>query len=134
LGCSAPAKTQTFKGTPHKPTTINRYLAVIKHMYNLAMSEGLADRNPVFKVKPMVEKDSVRKRLITLQELDRLVRCSPQYLRDVILTGFYTGMRKGEIIELTGTGSTWRKAVLSWEFTTPRPGNPGTCTSGGTRS
>lgn len=48
-----------------------------------------------------------RKRILSKKELDELVPTLPQHARDLVLTGYYTGMRSGEIF-----GLTWNKVDL----------------------
>ena len=40
-----------YQGTILKPATMNRQLALLKHMFSLAIREGWLDRNPVSLVK-----------------------------------------------------------------------------------
>jgi len=81
------------------PATINRELTVLKRMFNLACEWGLATSNPVSRIKFMqIPKEIPR----TLKdwEFARLYQAAPSHLKPVLLTGYLTGMRKGEILKL----------------------------------
>jgi len=80
--------------------TVNRYLALLKRMFNVAISDGYASENPVKKIKFFSELDNFRSRVLTIEEEDRLlVECCPR-LKLVVLFALHTGMRKGEILAL----------------------------------
>ena len=80
--------------------TVNRYLALLKRMFNIAIQDGYAKENPVKRVKFFSEKDTQRERVLTKDEEERLLTECPGHLKQVILTALHTGMRKGEILNL----------------------------------
>lgn len=80
--------------------TINRYLSVLKHMFNKGIEWGLCESNPVKKVKLFKENNS-RIRYLEFGEMDRLLDNCADFLKPVILTALNTGMRQGEILNLT---------------------------------
>ena len=79
--------------------TINRELALLKHLFNKAIEWGAVDANPVTKVK-MFREDNMRERFLTPEEEDTLLRACLPGLRPVVLTALTTGMRLGEILRL----------------------------------
>jgi len=83
-----------------KNGTINRELACLKHMYNLAIKWGDARKNPVSLVKFLKEPPG-RTRYLTNDEANLLLDCSMEHLHPIILTALNTGMRLGEILNLT---------------------------------
>jgi len=84
-----------------KPATINRELTLAKHAFNLGMKEWEWCReNPFSKVK-MEKENNLRDRWLTQEEEERLLKASPQWLREIVVFALNTGMRQGEILDLT---------------------------------
>jgi integrase len=83
-----------------KPATINRELAVIKHLFNIARKwHKFFGDNPVSQSGLLEVHNSVE-RTLTPEEEQRLLAVSPKYLQDIILIALNTGMRQGEILSL----------------------------------
>ena len=80
-----------------KAETINREMALLRTAFRLGYQYDLIPRVPVIKDLPEL---GVRNEFFSRAEIDRLLPCLPEYLRDVVLFGFLTGWRKGEIIVL----------------------------------
>ncbi|MGM0383497.1 MAG: tyrosine-type recombinase/integrase [Thermodesulfobacteriota bacterium] len=89
------------------PASVNREVATLKRIFNLAIREVLVSKNPCWKVERLPE-DNERKRILSQNELNRLLDELPQHAKDIILTAYYTGMRAGEIFNLT-----WDKVDLN---------------------
>ena len=87
------------KGIPLKPATVNREIACLKHLFSIAIRDGKIDRNPASKVKLRPE-NNVRDRIISYHEFESLIGCAPAYMKPVLITAYYTAMRKGEILNL----------------------------------
>lgn len=85
-----------------KPATLNRDLAALKRAFNLACSEeyGWLDLSPVASIK---QERGVKKRdrWITQEEEDTLLSYSPHWLQEIIILALNTGMRRGEILNLS---------------------------------
>lgn len=83
-----------------KPSTINRQLTIAKRAFNLAIKEWeWWNENPFAKV-PSEKGESKRDRWLTLEEEERLLEVSPQWLKDFLIFAIWTGLREGNIIEL----------------------------------
>jgi len=85
-----------------KPATINRDLAAFKRAFSLVCSDeyGWLDSNPVASIK--LEKGATKRdRWITQEEEDALLVFSPSWLQEIIVFALNTGMRRGEIINLS---------------------------------
>lgn len=80
------------------PARVNREVALLKHMFNLAQRWGaLRGTNPVRMVK-FFDEDVVR--VLSLEEEGCLLsHCSP-YVQDLILFAIDTGPRAGDILNL----------------------------------
>jgi integrase len=79
--------------------SINRELAALKRMFNLAvkMTPSKVARTPHI---PMLKESNVRKGFFEHKEYSAMLRELPSYLKPVLVFGYYTGARQGEIIGL----------------------------------
>ena len=83
------------------PATINRELALMKKAFNLACREWEWTKdNPVCRVS-MERENNTRDRWLTCEEERRLLAASAPWLQEVIVFAIHTGMRCGEILNLT---------------------------------
>jgi integrase len=99
-----------------KPATINRELACLKAMLNVARKGLLQlpgcvlDYNPVSSVK-FFDEHNIRDRVLTSEEFQRMLKASPDYLKPILQCAYYPSMRRGEILALT-----WDKVDLNAGF------------------
>ncbi len=103
-------ETKSKKGCKYQPATVNRMIALMKRIYNLAIREDMALKNPCWKVA-MLKEDNRRDRILTAEEFDRLVEELPEHILPIVYLGYYTGMRRGEILQLT-----WKKVNMQEGF------------------
>lgn len=96
---------EMFKSTMIKEglskTTVNHYLKILRRMFNIGIDWGYADVNPVKHVKLYSEKDSRKERILTEEEEVRLFEAASERLRPILTVALNTGMRRGEILNLT---------------------------------
>lgn len=87
-----------------KPATINRYLACLKCLFNLAKYrwEYFTGENPVKKVK-LLKENNERTRFLTTEEFQNLLNSANPTLKLIMLFAANTGMRKSEIQNLQWT-------------------------------
>jgi integrase len=90
----------TWCGKRRPPANVNRTITVLKRMFNLAVREELADRNPCWKIKGLTE-DNARDRILSAEELARLMSHLPRHAALIVHFAYLTGMRAGEIFRLT---------------------------------
>jgi integrase len=89
-----------------KPATVNRELACLRSMFNVArkglvyLAGGVPNENPVSSVK-FLDEPNIRDRILTAEEFQRMLDASPDYLKPILHCAYHTGMRRGEILELT---------------------------------
>jgi integrase len=88
------------QGTPVKIATINRDLALLKHLFSYAIRDGWLERNPVSLVK-FDKENNARDRVLSPEEFERLQHESSPHLQAINLMAYQTGMRRGEILNLT---------------------------------
>lgn len=84
-----------------KTSSVNRDLTVLKRMLNLAKEWGYLNNDIAGKVKKTKEPPG-RIRYLSKKEIgDLLKACSLEYLKTIVLIALNTGMRKGEILNLS---------------------------------
>ena len=76
-------------------------------MFSLAIRHKKADKNPMAAVERLRE-HNIRDRGLSLEEFQRLLEALPSSLHLVIIMAYYTGMRRGEILNLR-----WHQIDLS---------------------
>ncbi|MEQ1845347.1 MAG: tyrosine-type recombinase/integrase [Nitrospira sp.] len=87
-----------------KPASINRELANLKKAFNLAVREWEWCReNPVSKVS-MERENNKRDRWLSFEEEAQLLQACAPWLHDLVTFALHTGMRMGEILELSWQG------------------------------
>jgi integrase len=79
--------------------TINRELAVLKRMFNLAIEWGLTNSNPVKGVK-FFKINNEPMRILTEEEFSKLYEAASPHLKPILITAIATGMRRGELLNL----------------------------------
>jgi integrase len=87
-------------GTTVKIATINRDLALLKHLFNFAIRDGCLEKNPVSLVK-FEKENNARDRVLSPEEFEQLQSQSALHLQAINLMAYQTGMRSGEILNLT---------------------------------
>lgn len=86
------------------PATINRKMAMLKHLFRKASDWGWVDEGTLRTVRKvrMLKEPAGRLRYLTPEEVKRLLQeCKNPSLRAVVTIAVNTGMRRGEILGLT---------------------------------
>ena len=82
------------------PATVNRELALLKHMFNLAERwQVYHGKNPV-RLVSFLREDNLQFQTLSEDDEQKLLSSSPPYLRELILFAIHTGLRSGEIFNL----------------------------------
>ena len=68
--------TVTQRKSKYKPATINRHVALMKTVYNLAIREDMVLKNPCWKVS-MLRENNKRDRIFSIEEFERLLKELP---------------------------------------------------------
>ena len=120
-----------------KPATVNREVALLRHMFNVAIDQSLVALNPArggpglraFKESRRtryLEMDGIASLLAAIdariaKNSDNDLRASAkkhwQYLRAAVVIALHTGMRKGEILTLRWKQINWEKSRVELEKT-----------------
>ncbi|MDA2921308.1 site-specific integrase [Desulfobacterota bacterium AH_259_B03_O07] len=91
---------KSFRLKDVKPASVNRELATLRHIFNLAKRDKkFYGDNPV-SVSGLLSEDNHRDRILTPDEETRLMDHSAPHLQPILFTALNTGMRKGEILSL----------------------------------
>jgi site-specific recombinase XerD len=80
------------------PATVNRYMALLKTVYNKAIAWGKTKHNPVQGIKQF--KETHRIRFLTAEEEESLEAVFPKDYWPWLEVAFHTGMRRAEQFEL----------------------------------
>jgi len=80
--------------------TINIELSLLRRMFNLAISWEKCSSSPMNQVNFYKEEPS-KERILSKEEEFNLVQCSPDHIKPILITALNTGMRYGEIINLS---------------------------------
>ncbi len=84
---------------------VDQQISMARAMINKAFDNDIVggDVVKVFKrVRKLLKGDSnARKRVLSAGEFDSLMKALPFHTRAIVATGYYAGMRKGEVINLT---------------------------------
>ena len=89
-----------YQGTTIKGAIINRDLPLLKHLFSFAQREGRLERNLVKLVK-LEKENNARDRVLSPAEFESLQSHSASHLQAINLMAYQTGMRSGEILNLT---------------------------------
>jgi integrase len=92
------------------PGTVNREIVCLKVIFNKAIANGMAEKNPAKGIK-LLKENNERNRLLSEQEYISLLANCPPHLMPVVKVAYYTAMRQGEILNLT-----WEQVDLNKGF------------------
>ncbi len=107
----------SYRGHPTKPATVNRELALMKRIFRKAIADGRAEKYP-FKGVEALKENNERDRVLSQEEFVGLLAHSPEYVKPILKVGCLTGMRQGEILNLT-----WEMMDLKEGFIHLKPEN-----------
>ncbi|MBW2149393.1 MAG: site-specific integrase [Deltaproteobacteria bacterium] len=111
------------RGKTYKPATVNRVVALMKCIFNLAIRGDMIEKNPCWKVT-MLPEHNKRNRILTVKELEELVAQMRKHVARVVIFGFHTGMRLGEILNLTWDKVNVQDGYLELESKDTKTGEP----------
>ena len=92
-------KEKTCRGRPAAPATVNRAVACLKRLFNLAIRDGLVERSPVVRVK-MLRENNARIRYLLPEEEDLLRQEMAPRDWAAVCFAMNTGLRLGEMVGL----------------------------------
>ena len=104
--------TPTEKGTLRTVVTCNKYGNFLKTFFNYAVKRGYLETNPMaLWSKQYVERVE---RLLTTEDVEKILEHSPDHLQWAIEVAFYTGVRTGEseLLSLKWSDVDYEKKLL----------------------
>lgn len=87
-------------GSGDAKSTVNRYVALLKTVYSLAVEWGFATTNPAKKIKQFSEREFAKERILSPAEEAALLDACHDGLRPIVTAALNTGMRRGELLAL----------------------------------
>jgi len=83
------------------PATAKKNLKILRAAFNDAISEGRMRENPAVGIKLKEKSQSHKRKPFPVEAIERLLEAADTEWRGMILTGFYTGARLGDVAQLT---------------------------------
>ncbi|MBN1574831.1 MAG: site-specific integrase [Deltaproteobacteria bacterium] len=102
-------------GRPPRPATVNRELALMKSMFNLAVRDEILSYNPCTGVS-MLPEENERDRVLTGEEYSKLLEELSEPAKSVVQVAYWTGMRIGEIINLTWDRVNMKEGYIDLDY------------------
>ena len=107
----------------HRPRTIatmNRELAYLRRILNIALRQGWMERNPFNAGEALIDVSAERRRerILTLDEEKRLLNACTgrrKRLRPFLICLLSTGARKGETLSLEWNDIDWEKRLITFK-------------------
>jgi integrase len=104
---------KTHRKTKVSGSTVNRELALLKHMFNLAITWDLfLAVNPVRKVK-FFREFNIGLRVVSPEEERKLLQHASPFIQDLIRFALNTGVRTGELFSLHWLSVDFKKGILT---------------------
>ena len=92
--------------------TVNRELALLKCLFNVAIQNDLLIRNPVTAVKFFPESGKRRDRVLSGLEVEKLIEAAPPHLQPILAVAGFTGLRKSDVLNLRPENVDFEKGVV----------------------
>jgi integrase len=80
--------------------TVNREVSTLSKIFQVLIENEKLDRNPVRGVRRLPEESGRRKVYLSASDFETIVAGLPDWHRPLVLVGYYTGMRQGEVRKL----------------------------------
>lgn len=80
--------------------SVNRELALLKHLYTKAIEWGRVRENPAKKIRVRLNEETKRIRFLMPNEVQKLLSNCSDNLKPIVIVGVHTGMRREEILSL----------------------------------
>ena len=107
----------TRKESGYSDSYIDQEIGAAKTMINKGVDNGKIGAEALIvikKVKKLLKRNSnARNRILTTQEFEELLKYLPHHTKQIVATAFFTGMRRGEIINLTWEKVDLRKRIIN---------------------
>ncbi len=95
-----------------RDSVINIDVAILTHVFNTAVNAGIVDTNPCQKVKRL-KVSQVKDRILSGDEIARILDMPDGKDRLMILAALFTGMRLNEVLSLSWGDIDFNKGIIS---------------------
>ena len=95
-----------------KPATVNRELALLKHMFTKATEWSRVKESPAKKVR-LLKGEVKRVRFLTPDQVQTVLSNCAAHLRPIVTVAVHTGMRKGEVLGLKRDHVNYEQGIIS---------------------
>jgi integrase len=82
-------------------STINKEKSALSRIFEVLIELRILEANPARMVKILSERDGLREIYISHEDFQRMLGEIPDWYRPIVQVAYYTGMRRGEILNLT---------------------------------
>ena len=95
------------------PTTVNRYLEILRHWLNIQVRDDLIPKNPMAKVKmlPVIGRRQIR--ALSEKEIKVIEQQFPAPYREFCMLGYLAGLRRAEIVNLEWADIDFRHETIT---------------------
>ena len=95
------------------PKGVYNYLRALRAMWNKGMKWNYVTVNPFAQVE-LPKRQALKPAYLTEEMLEKILPCiDKEVVRDVVVITFYTGMRRGEVVQITWQDVNLQKDVLT---------------------
>lgn len=95
------------------PATINKEKAALSRLFQVLVELQHVQANPVRLLKALSEKSGERQVYLSFDDVRTIMAQCPAWFGPMILTAYYTGMRRGEILGLTRKQVSLSKRIIT---------------------
>lgn len=93
------------------PSTINRFHKTLREVFSLLSDDAGLTHNP-FAAIPMLDEEQETREAFTEEELERIIKNAPEFIRSIFLVGFFTAFREGDIATLRWREVLWEHGII----------------------
>jgi integrase len=100
-------------GTERSNRTVNIEMEFLRRIFNKAVMWEMLERSPFDRGEGLFYKNTLkRERALTEDEVKKLIEACPPYLKPIVISAIYTGLRKGDILSLKWKDVDLEKGVI----------------------
>lgn len=92
-------------------STVNRYLKVLKEMFDCFEADSGLQDNPFSHIKPLRNVSEARE-AFTIEELQSIMENASDFVKDIFVVGFFTALRRADIVTLKWDEINWDKMLI----------------------
>jgi integrase len=100
-----------IRATTCKAATVNHETQLLGHMFKRAIAWGKALENPAAHLRPL-RVNNRRLRYLSHEEIGRLLSAADEALSPVLIAALHTGLRRGELFQLTWQDVDFKLSVI----------------------